>query len=126
MSPMIVTFAPEAVRSSLEAERRELAAALAAHDGIAAVRTPDQIDDITLAADRELATVDLERKSKLVRQITEALIRLSAGEYGWCLGCGVEISPARLQSVPWTPYCLRCQEAREHEERLGGDRDVPG
>jgi hypothetical protein len=80
MSPMIVTFAPEAVRSSLEAERRELAAALAAHDGIAAVRTPDQIDDITLAADRELATVDLERKSKLVRQITEALIPLCQHE----------------------------------------------
>jgi DnaK suppressor protein len=51
---------------------------------------------------------------------------LNAGEYGWCLGCGVGIAPARLHSVPWTPYCLRCQEAHEHEEQTGGDRDVPG
>lgn len=123
---MSVSFAREAVRSSLEARRRELAAALATHDSIAAVRSPDEIDNITLAADREVATADLERKSRLVRQITEALMRLNAGEYGRCVGCGVGIAPQRLFSVPWTPYCLRCQEAREHEERTGGDSDVPG
>jgi RNA polymerase-binding transcription factor DksA len=45
-----------------------------------------------------------------LRLIEEALVRLDQGEYGYCQGCGGPIAPNRLQSVPWTPYCLRCQE----------------
>jgi RNA polymerase-binding transcription factor DksA len=114
---MAVLFVPEAVRRSLEAKRREVAAALASHDGIKVIRAPDDIDDITLAVDREIATADLERRSILFRQITNALGRLSAGEYGLCVRCGAKISAARLRSVPWTPNCLGCQEADERERR---------
>src|SRR3990170_4737866 len=45
-----------------------------------------------------------------LRQVEEALVRLDLGEYGYCLGCGDPIAPNRLRSVPWTPYCLECQE----------------
>jgi RNA polymerase-binding transcription factor DksA len=114
---MAVSFAPESVRGGLEAKRREVAAALAGRDGIRVIRTPDEIDNIALAIEREIATADLERRSILLRQITDALARLGAGEYGLCVRCGVEISAARLHSLPWTPHCLRCQEANEHEQR---------
>ena len=45
-----------------------------------------------------------------LRLVEEALVRLDLGEYGYCLGCGDPIAPNRLRSVPWTPYCLGCQE----------------
>jgi len=45
-----------------------------------------------------------------LRQVEEALSRLDLGEYGYCLGCGESIAPNRLRSVPWTAYCLGCQE----------------
>ena len=45
-----------------------------------------------------------------LEQVEEALGRLEMGEYGCCVGCNRPIAPNRLQSVPWTPYCLGCQE----------------
>jgi DnaK suppressor protein len=45
-----------------------------------------------------------------LRLVEEALVRLDVGEYGYCQGCGDSIAPNRLRSVPWTPYCLGCQE----------------
>ena len=45
-----------------------------------------------------------------LRQVEAALDRLDLGEYGYCLGCNNPIAPNRLRSVPWTSYCLECQE----------------
>lgn len=46
--------------------------------------------------------------------VEEALVRMDLGEYGYCLECGDPIAKNRLQSVPWTPYCLGCQEKNSH------------
>jgi DnaK suppressor protein len=116
---MNVSFAVEEVRKELEARRRELLPALSDHDGIDAIRNPDQIDESNLAADREVTTAGLERRSQLIRLITTALERLATGQYGFCVKCGVEIAARRLHSVPWTPHCLRCQEAAEREHGVG-------
>jgi len=45
-----------------------------------------------------------------------ALGRLNDGSYGKCLMCGDEISRKRLEAVPWTPYCIQCQERTESGE----------
>ncbi len=105
----------EAIKRILETKHQELVVELGAYEGIRIVRTADEFDECRLAVDRELATVDLERRSALKRQIADALARLGNGEYGVCLRCGAEIAPARLNSVPWTPYCLRCQEVTERK-----------
>jgi DnaK suppressor protein len=112
---MNMPLAVEEVRMELEARRRELLPSLGDHDGIDAIRNPDQIDESSLAADREVMTANLERKSQLVRMLTTALDRLATGQYGLCVRCGAEIAARRLHSVPWTPHCLRCQEAAERE-----------
>ncbi len=116
---MNVSFAVEEVRTELEARRRELIPALSDHDGIDAIRNSDQIDESNLAADREVITASLECRPKLIRLITTALERLATGRYGTCVQCGVEIAARRLHSVPWTPHCLRCQEAAEREYGVG-------
>ncbi|NNK77372.1 MAG: TraR/DksA family transcriptional regulator [Litoreibacter sp.] len=43
-----------------------------------------------------------------IRKIDAALERVEEGEYGFCVTCGSEISPERLDLLPFTPFCRRC------------------
>lgn len=43
-----------------------------------------------------------------VRQIDAALDRIKAGSYGICQTCGAQISEARLDLLPATPFCKSC------------------
>lgn len=43
-----------------------------------------------------------------LRAIDAALARMDKGEYGICLKCGEEISPARLDAVPTAALCVSC------------------
>ena len=43
-----------------------------------------------------------------LRQIEAALARLAAGTYGICTKCGGDISAARLDLLPATPFCKSC------------------
>ena len=45
-----------------------------------------------------------------------SLARMADGSYGICLHCEEEIKPKRLDAVPWTKYCIRCQEAADRNE----------
>ncbi len=55
-----------------------------------------------------------------LRQVEEALARLREGKFGFCLGCGNAIAPKRLEAVPWTRYCLLCQESAGSEPQSAG------
>ncbi len=43
-----------------------------------------------------------------IRRIRAALQRIREGEYGYCVRCGTEIDPARLDLLPATPFCANC------------------
>lgn len=43
-----------------------------------------------------------------IAQIKAALARMEADEFGFCVECGVEISEARLDVLPQTPFCASC------------------
>lgn len=43
-----------------------------------------------------------------IAQIKAALDRMDQGEYGFCVKCGNEISSARLDLLPYTPFCKAC------------------
>ena len=45
---------------------------------------------------------------KEIRMIKAALERMDAGEYGYCVKCGNEISEDRLEVLPCTPFCRVC------------------
>lgn len=45
-----------------------------------------------------------------------ALERLREGSFGECLNCGNPIGEKRLEALPWTPYCIECQEKVENGE----------
>lgn len=51
----------------------------------------------------------------VLRMVNGALTRISEGSFGVCVSCGDDISARRLEALPWTQYCLRCQEVLESE-----------
>ena len=100
----------------LEARQAELARGLRNRDDIAIEKTPDALDEVQLAGERELAIRNLDRESSLLRNVRLALARIADGSYGTCMHCDEEIKTKRLDAVPWTPYCIRCQEAADRHE----------
>src|SRR6202023_2767341 len=97
-------------REALEAKQSELQEVLRNRDGITIEKSPDALDEVQNAAERELAIRNLDRESNLLRSVRSALSRIQDGSYGVCLHCEEEINPKRLNAVPWTPYCIQCQE----------------
>ena len=62
-----------------------------------------------------LSLSDAEREQLLL--IDDALRRLARDEFGFCQICRKEISKKRMAALPWTPYCINCQEKAEEESR---------
>ena len=106
-------------QTMLKAKGAELARALQRRDGIAIDRTPDELEEIQFAADRDLSTRSLERGSNVLRSVRAALDRIADGSYGTCEECEEEISHKRLQAVPWATLCIGCQEQTDHEHQAG-------
>ena len=100
----------------LETKQTELAGGLRNREGIAIEKTADALDEVQLAGERELAIRNLDRESNLLRNVRAALGRMADGSYGVCLHCEEDISPKRLNAVPWTAYCIKCQEAADRHE----------
>src|SRR5215468_11131736 len=50
---------------------------------------------------------------QLLQMVETALQRIREGSFGECVSCGNEINPKRLEAVPWTRYCIACQEKLE-------------
>jgi len=106
----------EKYKGVLEAKKAELSKGLRNREDIAIEKTPDALDEVQLAGERELAIRNLDRESNLLRNVRGALARMADGSYGTCLHCDEEIKPKRLDAVPWTKYCIRCQEAADRHE----------
>jgi RNA polymerase-binding transcription factor len=77
---------------------------------IAVERSADEMDQTGRSADQEFAILGLNRRSELLRNIQAALRRMEDGTFGTCTNCEEAIGRNRLVAVPWTPFCIRCQE----------------
>jgi DnaK suppressor protein len=103
-------------RKILEARQLELARVLRNREGIAIEKSPDALDEVQHAAERELAIRNLDRESHLLRNVRGALRRMNEGSYGTCMHCEEDISPKRLEAVPWAAYCIHCQELADRSQ----------
>lgn len=101
-------------RAKLEARQAELQARIEEIE--AELESHDANDWEDLATEREGDEV-LEEEARLAReelaQIAAAFTRMEEGEYGYCVECGDEISPERLDILPATPFCRVC--AAKHD-----------
>ncbi len=100
-------------RRMLEARRAELLSSHHDTEGIAIERVPDSTEEFSLEVQRSMAVDALNRKTALLRQVSEALERIAEGKYGVCLACQEAISPKRLAALPWAALCFQCQQAAE-------------
>lgn len=106
----------EALRAKLLARREELLAEdRLSSEGRAPV-TLDQdsvgrlsrIDAMQL---QQMALAQARRRKTERGAIDTALQRMDVGEYGYCLKCGEDIAPARIEHSPSVTTCIAC--ARE-------------
>ena len=111
-------------RQILETKQTELSAVVRNREGIAIEKSPDALDEVQHAAERELAIRNLDRESQLLRNVRLALRRVADGSYGICVHCEEDISPKRLNAVPWAPYCISCQEMADRNQVEVGEEMV--
>ncbi len=93
-------------------------------DEIAVDKSPDVIDQGQSATERELALQHLEHNQRRLQEARAALQRIAEGTYGACVRCDAEISMKRLIAVPWTSYCLECQDLADRERSKGARREM--
>jgi RNA polymerase-binding transcription factor DksA len=74
------------------------------------------LEEIWHTADRELPMANLGWYSGLLRNIRAALVRIKDDLCGTCLCCRTTVGLRRLRAVPWTPLCIRCQEAADRND----------
>jgi len=55
-------------------------------------------------SDQVLETMGVGAQQE-IRAIEAALRRIQSGDYGFCVKCGKEIGEARLDLLPYTPFC---------------------
>jgi DnaK suppressor protein len=108
-------------RNVLGAKQAELVQMLRNRDGIVIEKSADALDEVQYATERELAIRNLDRDSNLLRNVRAALGRIEDGSFGVCLRCEEEISPKRLVAVPWTTFCIQCQEIADRSQSDSAD-----
>ena len=53
------------------------------------------------------------RRNLELQRIEAALTRIEEGEYGYCVSCGEQIEPERLDFDPAAPVCIRCARSAQ-------------
>lgn len=108
-------------RSILETMLQDATRPRVKREEIAVENAADTVDHSQREAERDMAIHYIESNFNRAQSIRLALDRIADGSYGTCLRCDCEINGKRLQAVPWTAYCVRCQEIADRERMQPGD-----
>lgn len=113
-------------RRVLEGKRNELVSNTGDREEIRIEHAAEEFDRLQQQLNREVAIRNLDRESKLLKQVQSALARLDDESFGVCLRCEEEIPEKRLRAVPWAAYCVPCQEIVDRQRAAGDDGDDMG
>lgn len=112
----------EHFKQRLGDKERELLSAITRLDGEVRMSGEAEVRDPTDAATSSQGTSEALEEEALASQelvqVQDALRRIEAGTYGKCIACGRQIVMARLEAIPWTPYCLEDQEKQDAADRV--------
>ncbi len=78
----------------------------------------DAMDSASTTEEIETHAGLIARAEEKLRYLDEAIARLDAGKYGWCLKCAGAIPVERLMAIPFASYCVDCQQ-QLHRARGG-------
>src|SRR5260221_5328074 len=73
----------------------------------------DLADKAASAYSKELNFSLSDGERNLLKLVEESLDRVRAGTFGSCTNCSNVICEKRLLAIPWTAYCIDCQELVE-------------
>lgn len=78
----------------------------------------DEVDVVTGTEQKEFVVLRLNRKHAMAAIILTAASKLGEGPevYASCSGCDGTIEEKRLLAVPWTIFCIGCQEMQDRGE----------
>lgn len=107
----------DAFKKRLEARQTELRRTVARTEQDGRAADADNAQDIADRAansyNKEFLFHQSNNDRQLLQMVENALSRIREGVFGQCISCGEEINPKRLEAVPWTRYCINCQEKME-------------
>ncbi len=107
----------EGFKKRLEERQRELRTNVSRNeqDGRAADldTAQDVADRASSSYQKEFLFHQSSNDRQLLQMVEGALSRIREGTFGECISCGNEINAKRLEAVPWTRYCIECQEKLE-------------
>jgi DnaK suppressor protein len=107
----------ESFKKRLEDRQRELRQNVTRTEQDGRAADMDTAQDIADRASSSYQKEFLFHQSSSERQTLQmvegALSRIREGTFGECISCGNEINAKRLEAVPWTRYCIECQEKLE-------------
>jgi len=73
----------------------------------------DLADKAASAYSKELNFSLSDGERGVLMLIDEAFNRIRENNFGVCTNCSNVIGEKRLTAIPWTPYCIDCQELVE-------------
>ena len=100
-------------RALLQARKAELIASVEnASESAAPVELDQQVQGRLSRMDaiqgQAMAQATIERRRVEISQIDAASLRMEEGEFGYCVECGEDIAPKRLELNPAIARCVDC------------------
>jgi DnaK suppressor protein len=102
-------------KTILQQKQTELLETLCRRDGLLIEQSADALETVLSAQARQQTADTLTRTSDLLVKVRAALKRMADGEFGICIRCDDDIALKRLQAVPWTTLCLKCQDKADRQ-----------
>jgi DnaK suppressor protein len=104
-------------KKKLQTRRDELARGIARtqQEGREADEDPtvDLADKAANSYTKEFLFGQTHNERALLQLVDDALARIRDESFGECVSCHQELQQKRLEAVPWTRYCISCQEKVE-------------
>ncbi|MGH9686091.1 MAG: TraR/DksA family transcriptional regulator [Candidatus Acidiferrales bacterium] len=104
-------------KKKLQIRRDELLRAIARteQEGREADEDPtvDLADKAANSYTKEFLFGQTHNDRALLQLVDDALRRIKEESFGQCISCEQELQQKRLEAVPWTRYCIACQEKQE-------------
>lgn len=101
------------VRESLQAAREQLASF---------ENEPDELDKAAIEEERRMALRFLDRQTKLLPKIDQAIKRIDNNDFGYCEVTGEPIGIKRLLLRPTATLCAEEKQRQEMKERNYRDK----
>jgi RNA polymerase-binding transcription factor len=79
-----------------------------------AVSSGDSADAAFDSGSEEIASQLAELEARELNQVQRAINRLKQGSYGQCELCSTKIPVARLNALPYSTMCIKCQRDNEN------------